>query len=181
MDESRIRHTCGNSLCCNPKHLTNPSLEDRFWSMVDKEDGDGCWVFTGNRTPFGYGIFRCHGIVRVAHRVSWELEHGPIPKGEGYFGTCVCHHCDNPPCVRPSHLFLGTHMDNMQDMLRKGRYNWSSGPRGDTHPFAKLSSEDVRAIRSLQNPSPYKIAPLYGVSHATIYDILQYRTWKHVI
>jgi hypothetical protein len=94
-----------------------PSLEDRFWAKVDKS-GE-CWVWTGSRNWAGYGYLgavRGHGRQLAAHRVSWELANGSIPEG-----LHVLHHCDNPPCVRPEHLFVGTRSDNLSDAGRKGR------------------------------------------------------------
>lgn len=93
------------------------SFEERLWEKVDKA-GD-CWVWTAGRNPKGYGRIgrggRGEGVV-LAHRAVWELANGPVP--EGLF---VLHRCDNPPCVRPNHLFLGTKADNNQDMASKGR------------------------------------------------------------
>ena len=89
----------------------------RFWSKVQKTDG--CWLWTGSRNrTWAYGRFRSGPGRRsvLAHRFAWELVHGPIPGG-----LFVCHHCDNPSCVNPEHLFLGTHTDNMRDMVNKGR------------------------------------------------------------
>lgn len=91
----------------------------RFWSKVDKRGAsqDECWEFRSRNTIRGYGRMSFgRGRDAYAHRVSWELHNGPIPDG-----LYVCHRCDNPPCVNPSHLWLGTLSDNTQDMIRKGR------------------------------------------------------------
>lgn len=100
---------CNNNLCVNPEHLywTN---QDRFWTKVDKS-GE-CWIWTGGLHSWGYGKFsvRIDGkeVTLGAHTYAYELEHGPIPEG-----MIVCHSCDNPPCIRASHLFLGTQADNI--------------------------------------------------------------------
>lgn len=95
-------------------HPPTCTPEDRFWAKVEK--GEGCWEWQGARHPHGYGQVRIAGICVFAHRYSWQLANGPIPGGLN-----VCHHCDNPKCVRPDHLFLGTQRDNLQDMAGKGR------------------------------------------------------------
>lgn len=103
-------------------------VETRFWTKVDRDGsppehvpGIGrCWIWTGMKHPPGYGLLwlsnKDNPRSVLAHRFSYELHNGPIP--EGMF---ICHRCDNPPCVRPEHLFLGTHQDNMDDMHAKGR------------------------------------------------------------
>ncbi len=97
--------------------------EEHFWSKVNKTDD--CWVWQGGQTPFGYGHFYWHKRRFAAHRVAWELQFGPPVK-------CILHRCDNPACVRPSHLFEGTRTENMQDCISKGRANhW--GNRRRTH------------------------------------------------
>lgn len=127
--ERWVTMTCGNQGCMRPAHMklrANRDIVARFWQQVKKGNGDTCWLWAGYVNPRGYGQFHPRdGAVRPAHRVAYELENGPIPDD----GTewCVCHHCDNPRCVRPDHLFLGRDKDNHDDMVRKGRH--AHGPR----------------------------------------------------
>jgi hypothetical protein len=108
------------------------SIADRFWAKVDRS-GD-CWVWTASKAHGGYGKFNALGVTVRSHRFAYELEHGPIDAD-----LFVCHHCDNPPCVRPSHLFLGTAMDNIVDKVRKRRARGAS----------TLSDADVCEVRRL--------------------------------
>ena len=105
------------------------TVEERFWDKVAiAADDDGCWEWQAYKNPAGYGKIGVGGRgkgIALAHRVSWELKFGQIPDG-----LCVCHVCDNPGCVRPGHLFLGTHKDNMTDMAKKGRAILSHCARG---------------------------------------------------
>lgn len=103
---------------------------ERFWSKVARRATEECWPFIGGRVPFGYGTFYFQGRLVLAHRISWVLTNGEIPNG-----LCVLHRCDNPPCVNPSHLFLGTKSDNTLDASAKGRlayrdYNRQRDARG---------------------------------------------------
>lgn len=103
-----------------------------FWLCVRKSDT--CWVWAGAPNGNGYGRFCWDGTHTLAHRYAWELTYGPIPRG-----LYVCHDCDNPPCVRPDHLFLGTPRDNMQDAVRKGRFDGIHRPgRPRKHPTATV-------------------------------------------
>jgi hypothetical protein len=110
---AKRRNTCGH--LCGGRYLakmrTRPA-HVRFWEHVEKLPDDGCWVWTGSRLQSGYGTFD----KGRAHRFSYALANGPIPDG-----LHICHRCDNPPCVRPDHLFAGTRVDNMQDAIAKGR------------------------------------------------------------
>lgn len=154
--------------------LRDERFADRFWSKVDPTAD--CWLWTAHLKPQGYGQFTVRkGLFFGAHQVSYALVHGPIP-----IGMSVCHQCDNPPCVNPGHLFLGTQSENAFDMVRKGRAN---RVRGVDHPSARLDETDVRAIR-LAEPSPYFVSDLairYGVSTHAISQIRARKTWRHVV
>ena len=153
------------------------TLEERFWDKVAFLGAglDECWEWTASRLPWGYGVIgrgRKDGKSRLAHRVSWELENGPIPEG-----MCVLHHCDNPGCVNPSHLFLGTNMDNTQDMISKGR---EADRRGAKNPTAKLTRQDVYEIRQMLQQQIYQrvIAMKYGIARSTVSHIKTGRDWS---
>ena len=160
-----------------------------FWTYVDKS-GD-CWLWTGGLSH-GYGriSFDCKDV--RAHRFSWIIHFGDIQPG-----LYVCHKCDNPRCVRPDHLFLGTASDNMRDCANKGRLNsqqgpWFPGPRspeqvarwlrGEKSPRSKVTETDVRQIRALyaKGRSFSDIAARFGISSTTVGHIVHRRTWRHV-
>lgn len=134
-----------------------------------------CIVYTaGNPQRGGYGQIHVDGRMRAAHRVAWELANGPIPEG-----MVVCHRCDNPPCIRLDHLFLGTMADNNRDRDEKGR---DRPPRGSKNGNAKLTEYQVAEIKVHigAGQSTYALAARYGVSQGVIWGIRAGRGWKHV-
>ncbi len=139
---------------------------------------DDCWVWQGNRDRHGYGLFTHKGVYfcDFAHRVSYTIHSGPIPEG-----MAVCHRCDNPPCVNPDHLFLGSQLENIVDMQKKGR---GVIDKGERHWANVLKHEQVVAIKAaLADYTPgltSKLAAAYGVSIPTIKAIKAGRNWKHV-
>jgi hypothetical protein len=134
--------------------------------------GNSCWPWVGARNRFGYGTLGIGGgKTSLAHREVWRLIIGAIPPG-----MCVCHSCDNPACCRPSHLFLGTPLDNARDKELKGRGNQ---PKGERHGRAKLTVEQVREIRASADSQP-KAAARYGVSHVLIGKIRRGELWASV-
>ncbi len=138
---------------------------------------NGCWEWQGYRDKDGYGNFgvkvagnRPYWPVR-AHRYAWMQVHGEIPNG-----MVVCHRCDNPSCVNPEHLFLGTPADNMHDRDKKGRARDSRGEKSGNH---KLTEKDVHAIRS-SCLSRAELARMYNLNWQTVADIVARRRWRHV-
>lgn len=139
---------------------------DKFMEMFIPEPMSGCWIWLGHLGP--YGLFRMDGRLAIgAHRASWILHNGEIPKDK-----IVCHRCDNPACVNPSHLFIGTAAENVADRHQKGRSR-SLFESGERHRNSKLSDSDVREIkRLLACGRPQKeIAFAFGVSASNISQI----------
>lgn len=141
---------------------------ERFWSYVDKRS-TGCWEWTGGRRG-GYGIFRLRGSTVSSHRLSYFLANGP-------FKHLVLHRCDNPPCVNPDHLFIGTHRDNTDDAFQKGRRERAKPRRPKEYRKAtKISSRQIEEIQHALSDRPYwgqvnDLAKKYGVSHSRISQI----------
>lgn len=138
-----------------------------------KQVDSGCWEWQASRSDTGYGCFY-DGRAYHAHRYSWVRTNGAIPRG-----LLVLHRCDNRGCVNPEHLFLGTHKDNSEDMVRKNR---SIGPdtRGELHGEAKLTDDAVRNIRS-SSATGRVLAQEYGVSESAISLVRRGKSWTHVI
>lgn len=159
--------------CRDSRHTEPRSPLERFQEKVLQKNDRGCAEWNGSKYPSGYGSFWFEGRVQVASRVAWLLFRGPIPDG-----LWVLHECDNPPCVNPDHLFLGTRQDNVDDMDSKGRR--ASLP-GELNPKSKLTAKDVVAIRELSGTkSQRELAAKYGVTKTAIRLIQQGKNWSHV-
>jgi hypothetical protein len=162
---------CSWDCYCTYNNSDDP--QKQFWDRIRKTET--CWVWIGGCHSNGYGstIFRKKQM--HAHRLSWEINCGPIPDG-----MMVCHRCDNPPCVRPDHLFLGDAGDNSRDRTSKGRQYIR---RGEDVPSAKLVGAQIKEIR-LQFAtgafSQQALADAFGVSRRNIRLIVRQETWKHL-
>ena len=157
--------------------IRGEGVEARFWFHVSKRGPDDCWEWQGARRHFGYGVFNNPTGPSSTHRYSWQLHNGPIPDG-----LWVLHHCDNPPCVNPAHLYVGDWRDNQRDMYERGR-NFRFPPGGSGNPASKLTPDDVRAIRSAytgKRGEKAELARRFGVSKPTIASILDGETWTWV-
>ncbi len=156
---------------------TQPTKKDinRFWKYVDTGKDDDCWEWSGGRGSNQYGrmSYQCKSM--SMHRFSWMIHNGSIPNG-----MLILHHCDNPPCVNPKHLFMGTQQDNMDDMINKGR---AIAPKGEVQGHSKLNADQVRAIRQLYATGKYlqrELGEMYGVHGHHIGSIVRREWWKHI-
>jgi hypothetical protein len=150
----------------HPSKGRNKPWQDRFWKFVTPTTADECWEWQGMRHQQGYGRISTQGRgVLPAHRASYILAHGEIPAG-----LHILHRCDNPPCVNPAHLFLGTHDDNMRDMAAKGR--------AVSRPRIKVPQETVNRVRELraQGLTGSQIAAATGVKPGYVYDLMSGRS-----
>lgn len=152
------------------------TLVERFEAKVDRTSTpDGCHEWVGLPDADGYGRMRYGGKTRKAHRLAWELVHGPIPAG-----MCACHRCDRPACVRVDHLFLGTPADNNADRDAKGR---GADRRGDRGGNAKLTNQQAAEILDAYKTGEQSHADLateYNVSRATVSLLLAGKTWANI-
>jgi hypothetical protein len=182
---TRRNKTCGSEACILQRirerdrvYVIRP-LAERFWEKVDKRGPDECWEWQAGRVRNGYGRIGT-GVGREidgAHRVSWQLHFGPIPAG-----MSICHTCDNPPCVNPAHLFVGTQDENWADMRAKGRDSEPPHRIGEAVNTAVLTEPIVRACRQryAAGERTAVLASEFGVSHSAMKRAIAGKTWRHV-
>lgn len=181
---------CGNSRKFNGREIlsgkykscgckSNPNrkeylqnFKNKFWSKVIKKE-NGCLEWNGSKRNL-YGRIGYKGKILSCHRLSWEWQNGEIPKG-----LQICHKCDNPSCVNPDHLFLGSHTENMRDCFNKNRNN---NRKGSNNSNSKLNEHIVSVIRNeyLKDITLNEISKKYNVSKSTISRILKNKSWRHV-
>lgn len=150
--------------------------EAKFWIKVEKRGVNECWHWIGCRSARGYGRFNRNGRTINAHRVAWEIIHRVIIPS----GMEICHSCDNPSCVNPSHLWIGTHKENCDDRDRKGR---NKSFQGEAHGRAKLTNGIVLEIRNRYAIEPIgtlALAKQYRLNKKTVQQIVKRQLWKHV-
>jgi hypothetical protein len=152
-------------------HALEIYAERRFQQSIDKS-GE-CWIWLGSKTPTGYGRYcsSLDSVTRAAHRIAFVAHKGATSLN-------VCHTCDTPSCINPTHLFAGTQHDNLLDMSKKGRRRWI-GIKGEANKTAKLREEDVLAIR-MSTDSNRTLGQRYGVSSTLIGYIKRRKVWTHV-
>ncbi len=165
-------HYCSKEVNVPKKRFCNEKCHLLNCTEVKEK---GCWDYKGFKGKDGYGQIKIGGKVRRPHRISYQIYKGKIDEGFN-----VCHSCDNPICVNPEHLWLGTPKDNMDDMLRKGR---KADKKGELHHLNKLKEEDIYKIRKLLKKKNYKqkqIAKMFGVDPSCICYINAGKRWSHI-
>lgn len=146
-----------------------PSLRDKFDSLFEMRD-DGCWEWQGTIDGYGYGVIDLNRKRYRAHVLALEFDGRPVQRGQ-----IACHHCDNPRCVRPDHLYPGTAADNARDASVRGRLLL-----GERNSNAKLTAKQVRDIRAISGVPVARIARQFGVSRPTVRRIQERVIWRHV-
>jgi hypothetical protein len=149
------------------------SAEIRFWNRITKTDK--CWLWDRPHKQHKYGILKVGKKLMFAHRFSWEIHNGTIPKD-----LDVLHRCDNPSCVNPEHLFLGTHQQNMKDRNNKGRQAFLKGSKNGQAILTEDQVIKIREFRSICKTPVKELANMFCVSVCCIEDILYNRSWRHI-
>lgn len=161
--------------------MTEKEYAERFWININKEisdtfyNGSRCWEWIGKLGTKGYGQYIYNGRDVSAHRYSYFINFGEFDTK-----LHVLHHCDNRKCVNPSHLFLGTNLDNVRDMVKKGR---QSHPIGEANGRSKITEKDVIKIYKMYDSGKYKqneIAEIFGLAECSITFILTGKSWNHL-
>ena len=154
-----------------PPKRSGGTLAERFASFIEIVPSDECLEWPGYRATRDYGHFTYRNKLRKAHIVSYEIHVGPIPPG-----MVIRHKCDNPPCVNPRHLQIGTQAENVRDAVERGRW-----PTGETNSQAKLTESQVLEIRELAKTTPLNIlAEKYSVDSSQAWRIVNRKTWRHI-
>jgi hypothetical protein len=156
--------------------MYSQNFHEHFWRKVEKTPT--CWLWRGVRREgtWSYGILKSRGKNHRAHRLAWELTYGAIPEG-----CLVLHRCDNPPCVNPAHLFLGTQRENIHDAMTKQRFIPSAHTRGPGNARTHLTWEDIREIRRLYSTGEWSqnaLARRFSIRQNGIWSIVHHKTWK---
>lgn len=155
--------------------MTKKNMPEDFWNRVQKSQSlDACWPWLGCEDGHGYGCLKYQGIVRKAHRLAWELANRVTLSNKDIF---VCHHCDNPVCCNPAHLWIGSVIDNNRDAMKKNRTC-----KGSRNANARLKEADIPMIfsRHRRGESQRFIAKAYRVYQSTIGEVLRRESWLHV-
>jgi DNA-binding MarR family transcriptional regulator len=179
---SRVKHYCKNIRCCNPTHLYldvydgtiyDNAFTDRFWRRVDIKDKDDCWNWIAGKDEDGYGFVEFHGVTYRSTHIAYMITRGEIEKE-----LFICHKCDNPSCVNPDHLFLGTCLDNVKDRHLKNR-----DAKGSAVGTSKLNENEIEEILELyfnKKMMSKDIAKKYGVHRSTIGRVVSGEYWGQI-
>lgn len=167
-----LHQVCDNKTCVNPNHLI--SRDRLFMTLFIRDGSTGCWEWTG-AIKEGYGIFSVNHKDKLAHRLMYEKYKGKIPQGMN-----ICHTCDNPKCVNPEHLWVGSQAENVADMMKKRRGLKSFG---SNHHFSTITDEIAREIKTkLRDGMTIKqVHMILGASYRVVQHIHAETTWRHIV